>query len=72
MPKDPACEDEEVLINIMRLRRICPRWSDPSYPSAKCWCDASRQPDKKTANCPDKPDGWKQGMLGSVEVQTKS
>lgn len=67
MPNTPACEDKEVSINIMKLRRICPQWADSNFLAADCWCAASRQPDGKFMSCPIKPDDWKEGMPGRIE-----
>ena len=71
MPAVHACEDDEVSINLMRLRRICPRWIDDGFPSTNCWCHSSKQDDGKTANCPTKPADWKPGMSGVMEEPNK-
>ncbi len=67
MSSTRAADSDDVVLNLMRLLRVCPRWADDTFSSVNCWCHSSRTDDGQTANCPKKPEGWKPGMPGSME-----
>lgn len=60
-----AADDADVIakrLHLLDLQRRCgggcPRWIEPGYAAAECWCVREKGTRPNPWDCPEKPEDW--------------